>query len=116
MGGHVRADASGLFGLGSKKGPNITLPEILPGQKVRLKAHFTGLPATFVDLSHVHVDPAPVGDAGTAHAASRGSLSLALPITLIAIAIVLGLLRYARRSYERHDDETPGPVRQLQPQ
>jgi hypothetical protein len=119
MGGQVRADAAGLLGLGSKTGPKITLSELLPGQKLQLKAHFNGVPATFVDLSHVHVDPAPVGDAGGAGAppgASRGALSLAFPLTLFAILLATVLVRYARRSYERHDDEPEAPVRQLQRQ
>jgi hypothetical protein len=116
MVGQVQADASGLFGLGSKHGPKINLPELLPGQKVQLKAHFNGIPATFVALSHVHVNPASVGDAGPAHAVSRTSLSLGLPLTLIALALAFVLVRYARRSYQRHDDEPEAPVRQLQPQ
>jgi hypothetical protein len=115
MGGQVHADASGLFGLGSKTGAKVTIPEVLPGQKVKFKAHFNGIPATFVALAHAHIDPAPVGDAGTAHPVSRRSLALALPLALIAIVIVIVLVRYARRSYERHDDEPEAPVRELQP-
>ncbi|MBV8691439.1 MAG: DUF916 domain-containing protein, partial [Actinobacteria bacterium] len=53
LGGQVQADASGVFGLGSKKGPRIKLlDEVLPGQKVRVKAHFKGIPATFIASAH----------------------------------------------------------------
>ena len=116
MNGQTSVTASGLFGLGSKHGAKVTLPEVLPGQKVHLKAHFNAIPATFLAVANAHVDPAPVGDAGQAHPASRRSLSLALPLTLIALVLVIVLVRYARRSYQRHDDEPQAPVPQLQHQ
>ncbi|MBV8958273.1 MAG: hypothetical protein JO087_05850 [Actinobacteria bacterium] len=117
LGGQVQADASGVFGLGSKKGPKVKLlDEVLPGQKVRVKAHFKGIPATFIASAHAHVYPTTVDEGRSAKAVSRGSLSIAFPLTLIALVIVVVLLRRARRSYERHDNEPSTSERSLQPQ
>lgn len=109
LGGDHRVVAGGPFGLGAKQGPKRKLPELLPGQGVTLRATLDGVAATGLARTEISVDPAPVGDglAGMADV-KRRSRMLAVPLTLLAVAVAATLLRYARRSARRHRHEALG--------
>ena len=111
LGGTTHISVGGIFGLFAKSSPTVDLPELLPGQSYRATATVSGVPAFVVDRATVHVDPTPVqGDDATAKAQSKSSLVLALPYTLLALAIVAGLVWFAIRRYRRHLGDSSGPT------
>jgi hypothetical protein len=114
MAGRAWVTASGLLGLGSKRSHPLALPELLPGQSMQLKVHFNGIPATVLAFSRAHVKPSAVGATSSLQPVSLGSRSLAVPLTVVALGLIIALVLYARRSYKRHNDGPPGAERQLQ--
>jgi hypothetical protein len=114
MSGRHRATSSGIFGLGKKTGPVFTIHELLPGESVEFKASFTGIPATVVASSEAHVTATPVGEDDALDPVGRGSRALALPLAIMALAVIAGLVRYSRRSYRRHEVEQAQRERELQ--
>jgi hypothetical protein len=81
---------------------------------MQLKVHFNGIPATVLAFSRAHVKPSAVGATSSLQPVSLGSRSLAVPLTVVALGLIIALVLYARRSYKRHNDGPPGAERQLQ--
>ncbi|HVT77804.1 MAG TPA: DUF916 domain-containing protein [Acidimicrobiales bacterium] len=100
LAGKHHVSASGLLGIGKKSTKQADVPELLPGQGVTLHATFSGMPATFLDFATAKVDP---DDVLTQHlgVTSRSAATLAVPWSVIALATIVALSLYARRSYRR---------------
>lgn len=119
--GNVRLAASqqvsisGPFGVARKTKPTVEVPELLPGEGFTVRATFEGAPATGLLATKIQLDPLPVvgGGAEELEPKSWRSTTLAVPLTLLALALSAFLVRYARRSYRRHGEQlrfqTPGP-------
>lgn len=101
LAGKHKVSAKGLLGLGGKGTQYADLPELLPGQGVTLHASFKGLPATFLNFANAKVDPNDA-EGKTLKVISRGAATIAIPWTIIALAIIIGFSRYAQRAYQRH--------------
>ena len=99
------ASASALFGLGKHKSRPASVPELLPGQSITLKASFGGIPATFLAFAKATVDPNDSG-AKKVDAISRSAGTLAVPWTIIALVVIVFLLLRAWRAYRSHQTAT----------
>lgn len=117
--GNVRLGAkhglsvSGPLGLATKRKPTVTIPELLPGRGVNVRATFDGAPATGIVSGRVTLDPIPLeGDAGTKPPRiNRRSTTVAMPFTVIALALAVPLLRRGRRAYrQRQLEQALGPA------
>ncbi len=110
MGGRQQVSVSGPFGVARKRMAATDLSELLPGEGVDMRVRFTGVAATIVAVGNVRLEPAPVGDDAKGGAANgdaannRRSFALALPFTVLAMALVGWLLSRARRNYQRRRD------------
>jgi len=111
LGGTSSVTVGGPFGLLGKDGPTQELADLLPGQSVTYRTTLDGVPATVVSSAQVHLDPKAIaGDEDTLSNESQGALTLAVPWTLLALLLVVGLVVFAWRRYRRHDGSgtTPG--------
>ncbi len=100
LAGRQRVSAAGLFGWGKKQTAYLDVPELLPGQKITLRASFKGLPATFVDFGKAQVGPR-TQDGKAFPPVSRSAATVAMPWTILAVALVIYLIAYARRADRR---------------
>ncbi len=106
LGGSHRASISGPFGVAEKGTKSQDLPELLPGEDVTLEATFEGVPASVLAYTVVRVDPKGIaGDEAGSPTTTRRAITLAIPVSLVALALALGFALYARRSYARHRRE-----------
>lgn len=103
LAGRHRVQVEALLGLGKKASAFRDLPELLPGQDVTLSVSFGGQIATVLHSASVTIDPADA-DGQVLAAQSQRTRTLAVPWTLVALVTVGALIRYARRSYRRHQD------------
>lgn len=103
LAGKHHARVGGILGLGSKSGKTQDLPELLPGSGATMHASFTGVPATFLDFATVTVDPNDSGGQKV-KSARRHAATIAMPWTVLALALVVYLIAYSTRSYRRHGD------------
>lgn len=96
-----------LLGVGLDRKAPADVPELLPGNGVTLHATFKGVPATILLLTRISLTPTPARDTSspTASATTRTSRALAMPWTVLAVVVALGLSLYARRAYRRHQRE-----------
>jgi hypothetical protein len=108
LAGKHHAKVSGILGLGSKSSKTQDLPELIPGSGATMHASFKGLPATFLNFATVTVDPNNSGGQ-TVKSVHRHVATIAMPWTLIALALVIYLTAYSRRAYRRHGDDNAGP-------
>jgi hypothetical protein len=104
---------SGPFGVAKKRIPAADLAEVLPGEAVTLHASFDDVPATALAFTKVRLDPSGVGDDGAElSTVTGGAITLAPPITVVLLALALGLALRARRAYRRHgQQDVPREVR-----
>ncbi|MGE3619997.1 MAG: DUF916 domain-containing protein [Acidimicrobiia bacterium] len=106
--GNVRMSAShsasvaGILGLGRKRAAGDDIPELLPGESVTVTASLDGVPATGVVFTTVDLESAVIGEEGSPIIRSKRAMTLALPITVLAVLLAVGLALYARRAYLRH--------------
>lgn len=106
MGGAHTATVSGPLGIATKRKPGEELAELLPGEGVTVHATFEGVPASVLAFTTVRLEPtALVGDDAGAPSQRRQAVTLAVPVSLVALALALGFALYARRSYARHRRE-----------
>jgi hypothetical protein len=105
LAGTTRASVGGPFGLLKKSTRTTGLNEILPGESVDITESVTNVPATMLAFTKVDVTPTEVqGGAGVElKPAARSGLSLAIPVTILALALVAVFLRFARRSHRRRN-------------
>lgn len=110
LGGTTYVTAAGPFGLMEARSPDQELPELLPGEEVTFTVELDGVPAGVLDTATVHIDPAPVaGDADTLEATSQSAQTLAVPWSLLALTVVVGLAIFAWRRFRRHGgSDRPG--------
>lgn len=113
--GTQQLSVGGPFGIGRTTLPAEDIPELLPGEGYDVTATVEGVPATVAAFTEVTLTPEALGpDVGELSESKGTSISLALPVTVLAILLALGLAWYARRAYLRHRREgTPpsGPPR-----
>lgn len=103
-----RASVAGPFGLLRRSAAKETVRELLPGESVDFVRKFDDVPATVLAFAKIDVDPQPVnGGADDAAAAGASAFAFAIPFTVLAAAVVFGLVRFARRSYRRHQGIAP---------
>lgn len=102
LAGAHRASISGPFGLGEQDTDPKDLPELLPGEDVELEATFEGVPASVLAYTVVRVDPKGIAGDGGSPSTTRQAITLAIPVSLVALALALAFALYARRSYARH--------------
>lgn len=95
------------LGIGIDKITPVDMPELLPGNSVTLKATFKGVPALLFLSTKITLSPQSAPNAVDPKTAgtARTGYSLAIPWTLLALALAVGLGLYSRRSYLRHQDE-----------
>lgn len=114
LGGIQRVSISAPFGIAKKSNAPIKLPDILlPGQGVTINSTFKGVAATGLAVTKVEIDPISVGTESKSDAAPRATkktFSLAIPFTVIAVAISVLLIRRARRSYLSHKLDQSGQI------
>jgi hypothetical protein len=104
---------SGPFGVAKKRIPAADLAEVLPGEVVTLHASFDDVPATALAFTKVRLDPSGAGDDGAElSTVTGGAITLAPPITVVLLALAVGLALRARRAYRRHgQQDVPREVR-----
>lgn len=106
LNGKERVTVSGPFGLFAKASPEADLPELLPGDGFERTVTLKGVAATGLLSADIRVEPGAAVAGDPAGDRSRSTLrTLALPYTLLAIVLVALLVRYARRSYTRHEQQ-----------
>lgn len=99
---------SGPFGLMEVKSQPLTLPELLPGASVTFTQTLTRVPAGILDSTTVHLDPAGIeGEQDPLGPQSTSALTLALPWTVLALALVALLVWFAWRRFRHHGDAKP---------
>lgn len=102
LSGSHDASIAGPLGFGRKTSASQGLPELLPGEEVTVKVSLKGVPAGVLDSTKVRLRPTPVdGTDGDLEPVGRSSLALALPVSVILIAIITALGLRARRQYRR---------------
>lgn len=103
-GGHHQVTVSAPLGLAKKQKGAVTAPELLPGQGADVRVAFKGVVASGIAVARVTLEPAPFGQAPVPTSAWR-SVTLAPPVTVLALFLVVGLLLYARRALLRRQSE-----------
>lgn len=98
--GQQRVSVSGPFGLFEREMASNEIPELLPGQGANVTVKFNSVVATGLGVGRVRLEPAPFGGAALEPTTWR-AFTLALPLTVLAFGLVVGLLGYARRAYVR---------------
>lgn len=102
--GTHRISVGGPFGLLRQTSEEIEIPELLPGESVEFTQAFDDVAASGLAFTDVDIDPvAPEGSGLGDLAAEHGRAStLAIPVSVVAILLVVPLLLVARRSFLRH--------------
>ncbi|MFZ6004529.1 MAG: hypothetical protein ACOYXM_11425 [Actinomycetota bacterium] len=118
LAGTHQVTIGGPLGLMRRSGPLHELPELLPGESVEFTETIDDVAATVaafteVDLEAIRSD----GSDADVGADDRRSIGLAVPYLIIALLVVGGLVRFARRRFQRHRDDPPpsasGHVREI---
>ncbi|GAC1594012.1 MAG: hypothetical protein NVS3B21_15620 [Acidimicrobiales bacterium] len=109
LGVRQRVSVGGPFALGARSQRPKDLPELLPGQGANVTATFSGVPAAVIDTSRVRVEPLPVAGAALGKPTSHTQRHriVAVPLSIVALILVVALLFAARRSYLRHGEGSP---------
>lgn len=103
MAGKHRVAVAGPFGLLERAKEPAEIPELLPGEGVTVRVTFDGVAALGLATARVHLEPLAVGTAEMAvDRVSRRAAATALPYSVLAFAMVAGLVAVARRSYLGH--------------
>ncbi len=100
-----RASLSGPLGLLQTSTATEEVPELLPGESIEITRTLEDVAATGVLFTDIDLDPAAVSGDEQLEPAGRRSFGFAVPFTVVAALLVLGLVLYARRAYLRHRDE-----------
>lgn len=102
LGGSTRSSIAGPFGIAEQQSVPSGFPELFPGQGITITQEFNDVPALGVAVTRASVDPTDDSTGGQAPAASKQSLILAIPfsILLMLLAAILGVLGI--RAYRRH--------------
>ena len=110
LSGKQQIEIGGPLGLFGNTQPQEDIPQLLPGQGYDVTRTVDGVSATVAAVTTVDLDPEAVGGGvGEVPTSSGRSISLALPVTIIAILLVLALAWYSRRAYLRHKGEQVPP-------
>jgi len=107
LGADHRVSVGGPFGIAAKRATGETVKELLPGEDVTVRTTIDGVLAGGLAQTDVTVDPVPIGDAGGLDAATGRSMTLALPVTVLALVVAAALALYARHAYRRHQAGEP---------
>ena len=103
--GNHRAKISAPFGLLARSHASVAVPELLPGQSLVAHTTFHGILATFLAFTSVklHADGAPAGTTITVR--NGHGYTFAVPVTILALLLMVWLIVRARRSYLTHQGE-----------
>lgn len=113
LAGRHSVTISGPFGLARQQGPEQDLEELLPGESITIEQTFEDVPATAVEITKVRLEPSTVaGQEGDLPTVTRRSAALALPITLILLAVAAWLTLRARHALLRHRQAEQPPEAQ----
>ncbi len=112
LGGTHSVSISAPFGIAKRSNVPVKLPDVLlPGQGVTINSTIKGIAATGLAVTKVEIDPIPAGPeskSAKASPISKKTFSLAIPFTVIAVALSVLLIRRARRSYLSHKLDQSG--------
>ncbi len=115
LGGTQQLSVGGPFGIAITTLDAEEIPELLPGESYEVTRTVGGVPATVALVTDVDLQPEAVG-AGADDLPQLGgsALSLAVPVTIMALLLVVALVWCARRAYLRRNKEI-GPPPPSQP-
>ncbi len=101
LGGVPVVTISGPFGLGEKKIALPALVDLLPGGYADLSVEFHDVGAWFLDSTEVKLTPVGTNDLGTVKAVNGSDATLAPPITVLVLALLVGLALWQRARRRR---------------
>lgn len=114
---HQRLAVKAPFGLELDQRAPADVPELLPGNSVTLRAHFSDVPAAFRDSTTVSVTPVPPAGATSdlrLVAAARVGATWAIPWSVLAfVALVLIVVWLYRRRRRAARGEVATPAKQV---
>lgn len=104
LGARHEVSFGGPFGLMRETVAGDDVVELLPGESIEVTRTLDNVAATVVAFTEVELEPLGVDGAAEdgLEPTSRRAFGFAIPLTVIAALVVLGLAAYARHSYARH--------------
>lgn len=106
---------AGPLGIGRKRAPDLELPELLPGQGFDVEVAVDGVAGLAVATASVDVDPGRAAEGFELPEVTHTSSTLAPPITLLALLLLIVLGALAVRARRRHQMAADAPFRVVVP-
>jgi hypothetical protein len=115
---HRRVQAKGPFGLATTTHTPPDVPELLPGNAVTYREHFSGVPDLIRACGQIRLEPFSSATDIKAPTVSRTGSTWAMPWSIIALLVILFLARRAYLAIRRSRQAMgppPSPVREPSP-
>ena len=107
LGGTASLSIAGPFGLGEKKMALADVPELLPGEDIKVTVTLADVPALMVDSTTIRIEPFGSTADGDVKVTTGEDLTFAPPIAVMLVLLFLLLATLGWRAYRRHRNPEP---------